>query len=172
MFSITCRGALFVESVPVLPRALKIVHRRFAPRTNRNALCDPQIPPDAKTQVRCNVFQCIFVKSIPVQPEPENSVLFSRPGHTGMYYVTHRSTRMRKHMFCVTCSNALFVQSVPVPPRAWNIVHRRFAPWTHLNALRDLQIPLNAKTHVQCHMSRRAICQIHIGPIWQWRIVR
>jgi hypothetical protein len=33
-----------------------------------------------------------------------------------MHYMTHRSHRMQKHKFTVTCLNALFVKSIPVPP--------------------------------------------------------
>jgi hypothetical protein len=33
-----------------------------------------------------------------------------------MHYVTHRSRRMRKHKFAITCPEALFVKSVPVLP--------------------------------------------------------
>jgi hypothetical protein len=33
-----------------------------------------------------------------------------------MHYVTHTSHRMQKHKFDITCPDALFVESVPVPP--------------------------------------------------------
>jgi hypothetical protein len=33
-----------------------------------------------------------------------------------MHYVTHKSHRMQKHKFSVTCPNTLFVKYVPVPP--------------------------------------------------------
>jgi hypothetical protein len=33
-----------------------------------------------------------------------------------MHYVTHKSHRMKKHKFGVTCPVVLFVESVPVPP--------------------------------------------------------
>jgi hypothetical protein len=33
-----------------------------------------------------------------------------------MHYVTRKSHRMRKHKFTVLCLDALFVESVPVPP--------------------------------------------------------
>jgi hypothetical protein len=33
-----------------------------------------------------------------------------------MHYVTHRSHRMQKHKFDVTCLDPLFVESVLVPP--------------------------------------------------------
>jgi hypothetical protein len=35
-------------------------------------------------------------------------------------------------------------------------MHRCFVPWTHRNALRDLQIPRDTKTQVQRNVSRRA----------------
>jgi hypothetical protein len=31
--------------------------------------------------------------------------------------VSHRSHRMQKHKFGATCTNVLFVESVPVPPK-------------------------------------------------------
>jgi hypothetical protein len=40
------------------------VHLRFMARTHRNALRDPQIPPDANTQVQRNVSRPTFL-SIP-----------------------------------------------------------------------------------------------------------
>jgi hypothetical protein len=33
-----------------------------------------------------------------------------------MHYVTRRSHWVQKHMFSITCPDALFVESVPVPP--------------------------------------------------------
>jgi hypothetical protein len=38
----------------------KIVHQYFAAQTHQIALSDPQIPPDAKTQVQRNVSRCTF----------------------------------------------------------------------------------------------------------------
>jgi hypothetical protein len=38
----------------------------------------------------------------------------SRPESTRMHYVTHRTHRMQKQMFGVTCPSALYVESVPV----------------------------------------------------------
>jgi hypothetical protein len=37
-----------------------MVGRCFAPRMHRNALLEPQIPLDVKTDVRHNMFQCDF----------------------------------------------------------------------------------------------------------------
>jgi hypothetical protein len=33
-----------------------------------------------------------------------------------MHYVTHRSHWIEKHKFSITCPDALFVESVSVPP--------------------------------------------------------
>jgi hypothetical protein len=52
-------------------RARKIVRIRFAPRTHSNALCDPQIKPDAKTEVWLNVTRCTFLESVLVSHEHE-----------------------------------------------------------------------------------------------------
>jgi hypothetical protein len=45
MFGVTCLDTLFMETVC----------QRFMPCMHQNAPRDPQIPPDAKTQVQCNV---------------------------------------------------------------------------------------------------------------------
>jgi hypothetical protein len=41
-------------------RAWKIMRRHFTPRPHPNALCDPPIDSDAKTQVRRNMSRCEF----------------------------------------------------------------------------------------------------------------
>jgi hypothetical protein len=46
-FGVMCPDALIVKSVLVPPEHEKLC-QLFMPRTHRNALCDPQIPPDAK----------------------------------------------------------------------------------------------------------------------------
>jgi hypothetical protein len=54
--------------------------------------------------------------TILVQPEYEKyCVDVSRPEHTGMHYMTHRSHRMQEHKFGVTYPSAPFVKSVPFP---------------------------------------------------------
>jgi hypothetical protein len=40
-----------------------------------------------------------------------------------MHYVTHKSHRMQKHKFGVTCPGVLFVESIPVPPKHENSVN-------------------------------------------------
>jgi hypothetical protein len=61
-FGVTCLDALSLKSVSVTPEQKKIVHQHFAPRMLHNAQCDPQISPDAKTQVRHNVSQRTFCR--------------------------------------------------------------------------------------------------------------
>jgi hypothetical protein len=34
-----------------------------------------------------------------------------------MHYVTHRSYRMQKHKFGLTCSDTLFMETAPGPPK-------------------------------------------------------
>jgi hypothetical protein len=45
--------------------------RCFVPQTHRNAQRDPQIPPDAKTQVRRNVSSALFMETAPGPPDNE-----------------------------------------------------------------------------------------------------
>jgi hypothetical protein len=69
-----------------------------------------------------------------------------------MQYVTHGSHRFEKHKFGVTCPDAIFVESVPVP-LTMKIVRQSFMARTPppRNALRDPQMPLDAKTQVQVY---------------------
>jgi hypothetical protein len=53
-FGITCPGALYMETA-LSPPIMKNCASMFRAQTHQNALCDPQIPPDQKTQVHCNV---------------------------------------------------------------------------------------------------------------------
>jgi hypothetical protein len=43
-----------------------------------------------------------------------------------MHYVTHRSHWMQKHKFGITCPEALFIESVQVPPE-----HEKCVDVTH-----------------------------------------
>jgi hypothetical protein len=52
-------------------RARKIACRRFTPRTQRNALCDPHISPNAKIQGQHNVSWRFFLEFVPVPHEHE-----------------------------------------------------------------------------------------------------
>jgi hypothetical protein len=64
-FSVTYPGALLYKPHWALPR-MKTVCQRIMIRTHQNALCDPQIPMDAKTQVRHHVSRySFFQESIP-----------------------------------------------------------------------------------------------------------
>jgi hypothetical protein len=89
-------------------------HAPDAPECNH----DPQSPPDAKTQVRHNMPDAIFMESALVPPKPEKvCVDVSQLRRTGLHYVTRRSHGMQKHKFSVTCPGALFGESTPVPPQ-------------------------------------------------------
>jgi hypothetical protein len=128
------------------------VHQRFTPQTHRNPLRDVQIPPDAKRKVQRNVGITFFVESIPVPPEHEKlCVDISCLGRTGVHYVTHRSHRMQKNKFSTMCPEVLFVC-------------RHFVPQTHRNALRDVQVPLDAKTNVQRNVPQHNFCGIRTSP--------
>jgi hypothetical protein len=86
---------------------------------HRNALCDPQIPLDAKKyKFDTTCPSTLFMEITSGPPEHEKGCAdVSHPGYTGMHYVTRRSHRMQKHKFGVTCPDALFIISVPVPPK-------------------------------------------------------
>jgi hypothetical protein len=59
----------------------------------------------------------VFVEFVTVPLEHEKyCVNVSQLGHNGMHYVTRRSHWMRKDKFSVMCIDALFVESILVPP--------------------------------------------------------
>jgi hypothetical protein len=135
--------------------AWKIVRRHFTPRTYRNALYDPQIPPDAKIEVRHNMSWCTFCRI--------------RTGPTRAWKLAHRrfTARMHhtalcdphipqdaKHMFGVTCPGA-----------------RRFMPRLHQNALHDPQIPTHAKTQFQHNVSGHTFSRNCTRSTQTWKIV-
>jgi hypothetical protein len=69
----------------------------FASRVHKNALHDPQIPPDAKTPVRRNVSSALFMETAPGPPEHEKECVdFLNPERTEMHYVTRKSYQMQK----------------------------------------------------------------------------
>jgi hypothetical protein len=61
-----------------------------------------------------------------------------------MHYETRRSHWMQKHKLGVTCPNALFMGSAPIPLEHENIASMFHTP----NALRDPQITANVKIQV------------------------
>jgi hypothetical protein len=112
-------------------RAWNIVCQRFTPQTHQNALCDPQIPSDAKIQVWCNVSRRAFCGI--------------RTGVTWAWKIVHRRFTAQIH------HNALCDPQIPLdaktqvqrnvlwcafcgictsPTRAWKIVHRCYAART------------------------------------------
>jgi hypothetical protein len=59
----------------------------------------------------------LIVEFVPVPPEHEKlCVDVSRPGRSGMHYVTHISHQMQKWKLGITCPDVLFVKSISVPP--------------------------------------------------------
>jgi hypothetical protein len=116
MFGMTCPEALFVTPVPVPPKPEKIVCRRFAPRTLWNALCDPQIPSDAKTKVQPIMSQHNFYK-IRTGPTRAWKILCRcfaprtyQNAPRDMQIPTDAKTKDRCNV-----SNTFFVESVLVP---------------------------------------------------------
>jgi hypothetical protein len=163
----------FMETAPGPPRAWKIVHRRFASWTHRNALRDLSMPPDAKTPVRRNVSRRAFYGNCTGPPKHEKYCIdVWHVGQTRMQYVTRRSHRKQKHKYSVMCPNTLFVISISVPPEHEKIVRQCFTPLTHQNALCDSHIPPDVETHVRHNVSWCTFSQIHTSPTRPWKIVR
>jgi hypothetical protein len=64
----------------------------------RNALGDPQVPPDAKHKFGVMCLGALFFESVPVPPKHEKSCVdVSHLGHTDMHYMTRRSHLVLKH---------------------------------------------------------------------------
>jgi hypothetical protein len=94
-----------------------MLHRHFVPQKHHNALQDPHITQDEKTQVRRNVSRHSF-RGISTGP-PENQkwcVNIWHPGCIEMHYVALRSHLMQKHKFGVTPPCALFVETAAGRP--------------------------------------------------------
>jgi hypothetical protein len=73
----------------------------------------------------------LLVEYVLVPPEQEKyCVVVSRPGRTGMHYVTRRYHRMQRQKFSITCPGALFVESVQVPLEQENSASVFHAPDT------------------------------------------
>jgi hypothetical protein len=72
------------------------VRQYFVARMHGNALCDPQIPLDAKQKVGIMCPDMLFVEFI----------LAHRSSR--MHYAKRRSNRMYKHKFDVTCPDAFY----------------------------------------------------------------
>jgi hypothetical protein len=71
---------------------------------HRNAVRDPQIRLDAKTQDCRNVSQRAFCQIIQVPLEHEKEC-------RRFIYMTHISHWMQKHKFGVACTDALFMET-------------------------------------------------------------
>jgi hypothetical protein len=92
------------------------VLRHFVPRTHQNALCDPQIPQNAKTQVWCNVsWHASYGNRI--KPTRACKIVHRHfvPRCTGIHYVTHKSHRVQKHKLCIICPGVLFMEIAKGP---------------------------------------------------------
>jgi hypothetical protein len=96
---------------------------------HRNALRDPEISQDAKTNLGVMCPDALFVKSVPVQPEYEklcDHIL--RPRHNGMHYMTRRSHQMQKHKFSVRVLVHFLWEPHRTHPSMKNIVSSFRAP--------------------------------------------
>jgi hypothetical protein len=83
----------------------------------RNALCNPLIPPDEKHKIGVTFLGALFLESIPVPPKHEKwCASISRPGQNAMNYVTRISNQMQKHKFVLMGPITLFVESELIPP--------------------------------------------------------
>jgi hypothetical protein len=71
----------------------------------------------------------LFMEKTPGPLEHEKYCInVSRHARTGMHYVTHKSHRMQKHKFGITCLGMLFVESVHFPPERENSASMFHAP--------------------------------------------
>jgi hypothetical protein len=59
----------------------------------------------------------LFIESIAVLHEHEKYCIdVLRPRCAGMHYITRISYRIQKHKCDVTCPDALFLETAPIPP--------------------------------------------------------
>jgi hypothetical protein len=93
------------------------VRRCFTAPKHQNALRDPQIPPDAETQVQSNMSRRAFCgnRTRPTQSRKIVPRCFT-PGRTRMHYVTRRSHQFPKHKSSVTHPVTLFMETTSGPP--------------------------------------------------------
>jgi hypothetical protein len=113
------------------------VHRRFVPRTHRNALRDPQIQLDARHKFGLTCPGALFVESLPVPHEHEKIVhRCFMPRMHRMHYVTRISQWMQKRKFDVTCPVVLFMETAPVP-----IEHEKYHQILHPRGTRMHYVP-------------------------------
>jgi hypothetical protein len=91
------------------------VRSHSVPRTQKNALRDPSIPPEGKQKFGITCPDALFVESAPVIPKHEklcDDISWPRR----MHYVTRRSDGIQKHKFSVTYPDALFMETAPGAP--------------------------------------------------------
>jgi hypothetical protein len=88
-----------------------------------------------------------------------------------MRYVTHRSYRMPKHKFGVMCPDALFVKSVPAPPKHEKVCFGVWRP--RLTGMHHVTCRSHRmqNTHIQRNVSRCNFCRFVTGPIRASKIV-
>jgi hypothetical protein len=126
-----------------------------------------QIYPDAKTQVRHDVYRHTFSR-IRIGPTRAWKIVHWRfvPRCTRPHYVTHRSTMMQKLKFGVMCADTLFVGFAGMK----NSVSTFRTP-------DSLEPTIWHADHTGCtkqdwhEVSRRALWGIRTRPNWAWKIV-
>jgi hypothetical protein len=119
------------------------VCRHFAPQMNRNALRDPQIPPEGKTQVRRKVSRRALCGTVTGTTEARKIVrqrFACRTQHNALGDL--QIPLDAKHKFGITCPYALFLESVSVPPK-----HEK---WCF-----DVSCPGRTTMHYVTHVSHR-----------------
>jgi hypothetical protein len=131
MFGESCPSALFRENTPGHP-SMKIVHWRFVPQTHRNALCEPQIAQDVKTQVQRNVSWRAFYE-IHTRPIWTRKIVYRHFMcwmHQNAECTTWPTdkTRCKKINFCVTCPDTLFMETTQAHPSMKNIASTFCSP--------------------------------------------
>jgi hypothetical protein len=128
-------------------RASRMLHQCFMPYTHQNAQCDPQITPDAKTQLQSNVSRHqLFFDPYRSHPSMKNSVLMfytmDAPKHpTDPQVALDAKTQIRRNI-----PQHNFYGMRTWPTRASKILRPHFAPRKHQKALHDPQIALDTRT--------------------------
>jgi hypothetical protein len=152
-------------------RSWKIVHWRFTPQLHLNILHDPQVTPDAKIQVWCNVPRCTFYR-MHTRPTGASKILrhcFAPRTHQNALTDQQIALDARKPKFSVTCLIVLFFGSAldPSEHEKWCVnVSRPGRTRTHYVTRRSYRMRKHKFVGIQCQC---AFVGIHGGPTRAWK---
>jgi hypothetical protein len=164
-FGITCPEALFVKSVPAPPDIEKYCVDDSLPGRTEMHYVTRRSHRMQKQKFSVTCPDVLFLKSVLVPPEHEKECVdVLSPRRIGMHYVTHRSLRMQKNRSLAQCVLKHFLSnpywSHPSKKNSASTFRAPDAP----NALRDVQIPLDAKTKIQRNVPQHHFCGICTSP--------